>query len=73
MPPMTDRSDPLAPRLLICDVLFTGTLRASTSNGSVTVPVPDETRTYRLHVGYVKGLISLTKFTEISRPPVAAP
>ena len=55
------------------DVMFTGTLRASTSNGSVTVPVPDETRTYRLHVGYVKGLISQTKFTEISRPPVAAP
>lgn len=55
------------------DVLLTGTLRASTSNGSVTVPVPDETRTYRLHVGYVHGQMSLTKFNEIPRPPVATP
>lgn len=55
------------------DILLTGTFRASTSNGGGIVPIPEETRTYRLHVGYIHGLMSLTKFTEIPRPPKATP
>lgn len=37
MPPMTDHADPLAPRLLTCDVLFTGMGGAQSPGGVVVV------------------------------------
>ncbi|NNS09984.1 TraE/TraK family type IV conjugative transfer system protein [Erwinia sp. JH02] len=54
------------------DITVRGTLSASTSNGSLTLALPDVSKAYRLSVGYVDGLIRLTAFPEVPWTPVSS-
>lgn len=54
------------------DIIVRGTLSASTSNGSLTLALPDVNKAYRLSVGYVDGLIRLTAFPEVPWMPAAS-
>ncbi|MEA9392686.1 TraE/TraK family type IV conjugative transfer system protein [Acerihabitans sp. TG2] len=47
------------------DTIVSGTLSASTSNGSLKLAMPDVTKAYRLSVKYVDGIIRLTAFPEV--------
>lgn len=53
------------------DITVRGVLSASTSNGSVLLPLPDVNKSYRLSVGYVDGLLRLTAFPEVPWTPVS--
>lgn len=50
------------------DIIVTGTLSASTSNGSLKLDIPDVHKAYRLNVKYVDGIIRLTAFPEVQPP-----
>lgn len=52
------------------DITARGTLSASTTNGSLTLALPDVNKAYRLSVGYVDGLLRLTAFPEVPWTPV---
>lgn len=54
------------------DITVRGTLSASTSNGSLTLALPDVSKAYRLSVGYVDGLIRLTDFPEVPWTPASS-
>ncbi|MEJ5174646.1 TraE/TraK family type IV conjugative transfer system protein [Erwinia sp. MYb416] len=54
------------------DITVRGTLSASTSNGSLTLALPDVSKAYRLSVGYVDGLIRLTAFPEVPWTPASS-
>lgn len=46
-------------------VEFSGTLRSSTTNGSITTPLQDENKTYRLKISYENGIVNLQDFVEL--------
>lgn len=48
------------------DIIVSGTLSASTSNGSLKLDIPDVHKAYRLNVKYVDGIIRLTAFPKCS-------
>lgn len=48
------------------DITVGGTLRASTTNGSVSVDLPVARQAWRLRLHYVNGLIRLEAFPEVS-------
>lgn len=50
------------------DITVSGTLSASTSNGSLKLDIPDVHKAYRLSVQYVDGIIRLTAFPEVQPP-----
>ena len=50
------------------DTLVSGTLSASTSNGSLKLDMPDLHKAYLLSVKYVDGIIRLTAFPEVQLP-----
>lgn len=50
------------------DIIVTGTLSASTSNGNLKLDIPDVHKAYRLNVKYVDGIIRLTAFPEVQPP-----
>lgn len=50
------------------DIIVSGTLSASTSNGGLSLALPDVHKAYRLSVKYVDGIIRLTDFPEVQPP-----
>ena len=46
-------------------VEFSGTLKSSTTNGTITIPLKDLEKTYRLKIRYIDGLVTLHQFEEL--------
>ncbi|HBZ8709960.1 TPA: conjugal transfer protein TraE, partial [Citrobacter freundii] len=46
-------------------VEFSGTLKSSTTNGAITIPLKDLEKTYRLKIRYIDGLVTLHQFEEL--------
>jgi conjugal transfer pilus assembly protein TraE len=53
------------------DITVSGTLSASTTNGSLKLDLPDVNKAYKLSLHYVDGLIRLTAFPEVQPPQPA--
>ncbi|HDR2795209.1 TPA: type IV conjugative transfer system protein TraE [Enterobacter asburiae] len=46
-------------------VVYSGTLKSSTTNGAITTPLKDQEKTYRLKLSYENGVINLHGFEEL--------
>jgi conjugal transfer pilus assembly protein TraE len=48
-------------------VEFSGTLKSSTTNGTITTPLKDQEKTYRLKISYKNGMVNLHSFEELQQ------
>ncbi|MGU9868272.1 TraE/TraK family type IV conjugative transfer system protein [Kluyvera ascorbata] len=46
-------------------VVYNGTLKSSTTNGTIITPLKDQEKTYRLKLSYENGVINLHSFEEL--------